>query len=87
MQPRARDYGPGKDCERMRGTIEKARAANALREQPEDETELRRHLDKALAMIELAAHVARWNQEGYPADYLHGHAAARRGETKAGQSI
>lgn len=43
-----------------------ARAANALANQPNDEDACGRHLNKALAGIELKAHVARWGQEGYP---------------------
>lgn len=42
------------------------RAAAALANQPGDADECGRHLNKALAGIELAAHVARWGQEGYP---------------------
>lgn len=43
-----------------------SRAANALQSQPENTEECGRHLNKALAGIELKAHVARWGQEGYP---------------------
>ena len=43
-----------------------SRAATALADQPGDEDECGRHLNKALAGIELKAHVARWGQEGYP---------------------
>ena len=43
-----------------------ARAANALANQPNDADECGRHLNKALAGIELAAHVARCGQDGYP---------------------
>lgn len=42
------------------------RAAAALANQPGESDECGRHLNKALAGIELAAHVARWRQEGYP---------------------
>ena len=42
------------------------RAATALHDQPENTEECGRHLNKALAVIELKAHVARWGQEGYP---------------------
>lgn len=42
------------------------RAAAALADQPGDADECGRHLNKALAGIELKAHVARWGQEGYP---------------------
>lgn len=42
------------------------RAAAALANQPGDADECGRHLNKALAVIELKAHVARWRQEGYP---------------------
>ena len=42
------------------------RAAAALADQPSDTDECGRHLNKALAVIELKAHVARWGQEGYP---------------------
>lgn len=41
-------------------------AVNALKHQPENAEECGRHLNKALAVIELKAHVARWGQEGYP---------------------
>ena len=41
-------------------------AVAALANQPHDADECGRHLNKALAGIELAAHVARWGQEGYP---------------------
>ena len=41
-------------------------AVNALKHQPESDEECGRHLNKALAVIELKAHVARWGQEGYP---------------------
>ena len=42
-----------------------ARAATALANQPNDADACGRHLNKALAVIELKAHVARWGQEGY----------------------
>ena len=42
------------------------RAAAALHNQPENSDECGRHLNKALAGIELKAHVARWGQDGYP---------------------
>lgn len=42
------------------------RAAAALANQPNNADECGRHLNKALAVIELKAHVARWGQEGYP---------------------
>ena len=45
------------------------RAAAALADQPGDADECGRHLKKALAVIELKAHVARWGQEGYPPPY------------------
>lgn len=45
---------------------EKRGAAAALANQPNNADECGRHLNKALAGIELAAHVARWGQEGYP---------------------
>lgn len=41
-------------------------AIAALANQPHDDDECGRHLNKALAGIELAAHVARWGQDGYP---------------------
>ena len=41
-------------------------AVAALANQPYDADECGRHLNKALAGIELAAHVARWGREGYP---------------------
>ena len=37
-----------------------------LANQPNNTDECGRHLNKALAVIELKAHVARWGQEGYP---------------------
>lgn len=40
--------------------------AAALANQPNNADECGRHLNKALAVIELKAHVARWGQEGYP---------------------
>ena len=42
------------------------RAATALANQPGESDECGRHLNKALAGIELAADVARWGREGYP---------------------
>ena len=41
-------------------------AIAALANQPHDDDECGRHLNKALAGIELAAHVARCGQESYP---------------------
>ena len=41
-------------------------AIAALANQPHDDDECGRHLNKALAGIERAAHVARWGQESYP---------------------
>lgn len=41
-------------------------AVAALANQPHNDDECGRHLNKALAGIELAAHVARWGREGYP---------------------
>ena len=54
--------------ERMRAALREieSRAATALANQPNDADECGRHLNKALAGIELKAHVARWGQEGYP---------------------
>ena len=54
--------------ERMRAALRdiEGRAAAALHDQPENSDECGRHLNKALAGIELKAHVARWGQEGYP---------------------
>lgn len=54
--------------ERMRAALRdiEGRAAAALHNQPENTDECGRHLNKALAGIELKAHVARWGQEGYP---------------------
>ena len=43
-----------------------SRAATALANQPNDAEACGRHLNKALAGIELKAHVARWGHEGYP---------------------
>lgn len=43
-----------------------SRAATALANQPNDADACGRHLNKALAGIELKAHVARWGHEGYP---------------------
>ena len=56
------------DNERMRAALREieSRAATALANQPTDADECGRHLNKALAGIELKAHVARWGQEGYP---------------------
>lgn len=42
------------------------RAASALANQPNNADKCGRHLNKALAGIELKAHVARWGQECYP---------------------
>lgn len=54
--------------ERMRAALREieSRAATALANQPNNTDECGRHLNKALAGIELSAHVARWGQEGYP---------------------
>ena len=54
--------------DRMRAALRdiEGRAAAALHNQPENSDECGRHLNKALAGIELKAHVARWGQEGYP---------------------
>ena len=54
--------------ETMRAALREieSRAANALANQPNNADECGRHLNKALGAIELAAHVARWGQEGYP---------------------
>ena len=54
--------------ETMRAALRdiESRASAALRHQPENTDECGRHLEKALAGIELKAHVARWGQEGYP---------------------
>ena len=54
--------------ERMRAALRdiEGRAAAALHNQPGDSDECGRHLNKALAVIELKAHVVRWGQEGYP---------------------
>ena len=41
-------------------------AIAALANQPHDDDECWLHLNKALAGIELAAHVARCGQDGYP---------------------
>ena len=48
--------------ERMRAALREIenRAATALHDQPEDTEECGRHLNKALAGIELKAHTARW---------------------------
>ena len=53
------------------------RAATALHDQPENTEECGRHLNKALAVIELKAHVARWGQEGYPQDNRESPGAGR----------
>ena len=42
-----------------------SRAATALANQPNDAEACGRHLNKALAGIELKAHVARWGYECY----------------------
>lgn len=54
--------------ERMRVALREieSRAATALANQPGESDECGRHLNKALAGIEFAAHVARWGQKGYP---------------------
>lgn len=54
--------------ETMRAALREieSRAATALANQPSDADECGRHLNKALAVIELKAHVARWGREGYP---------------------
>ena len=54
--------------ERMRAALREIEsgAATALANQPNNTDECGRHLNKALAVIELKAHVARWGQEGYP---------------------
>lgn len=41
-------------------------AIAAIANQPDDDDECGRYLNKALAGIELAAHVARCGQDGYP---------------------
>ena len=50
--------------ERMRAALREieSRAASALANQPNDANECEWHLNKALALIELKAHVARWGQ-------------------------
>lgn len=57
--------------EQMRAALRdiEGRAAAALANQPNESDECGRHLNKALAGIELKAHVARWGQEGYPPPY------------------
>ena len=54
--------------EQMRAALRdiEGRAVAALANQPSESDECGRHLNKALAGIELKAHVARWGQEGYP---------------------
>ena len=54
--------------ETMRAALREieSRAATALANQPNNADECGRHLNKALAVIELKAHVARWGREGYP---------------------
>ncbi len=54
--------------DRMRAALRdiEGRATAALYNQPENSDECGRHLNKALAGIELKAHVARWGQDGYP---------------------
>jgi hypothetical protein len=54
--------------EEMRAALREIenRAATALADQPGNADECGRHLNKALAVIELKAHVARCGQEGYP---------------------
>ena len=65
--------------ERMRAALRdiEGRAAAALHDQPENSDECGRHLNKALAGIELKAHVARWGQEGYPQDNRESPSAGR----------
>ena len=55
--------------EAMRKTLREIEgiATNALANQPNDAEHNGRHLNKALGLIELKAHVVRWGQEGYPA--------------------
>lgn len=55
--------------DKMRTVLREIEATivNALTHQPTDEIENGRHLNKALAVVEVKAHVARWGQEGYPA--------------------
>ena len=52
----------------MRGALREieSQAATALANQPDNADECGRHLNKAIAVIELKAHVARWGREGYP---------------------
>lgn len=54
-----------------------SRAATALADQPENTEECGRHLNKALAGIELKAHVARWGQEGCPQNNRESPSAGR----------
>ena len=51
--------------ERMRAALREieSRAAAALHDQPNNTDECERHLNKALAGIELKAHVARWGAD------------------------
>lgn len=65
--------------ETMRAALREieSRAANALQSQPENTEECGRHLNKALAGIELKAHVARWGQEGYPQNNRESPSAGR----------
>ena len=67
--------------EEMRAALREIenRAANALHDQPENIEECAWHLNKALAVIELKAHVARWGQEGYPPPYNRESPGAGRG--------
>lgn len=77
----------------MRGALREieSRAATALANQPNDADECGRHLNKALGVIELKAHVARWGQEGYPPKKGNGESPAggvqsqvpRNGEVEA----
>ena len=65
--------------ETMRAALREieSRAATALANQPNNSEQAKRHLNKALAVIELKAHVARWGQEGYPQNNRESPSAGR----------
>lgn len=56
--------------ERMRAALREieSRAATALANQPNNTDECGRHLNKAFAVIELKAHVARWGKRATRAE-------------------
>ncbi len=65
--------------ETMRAALRdiEARVCAALQHQPNDSAQCERHLNKALAGIELKAHVARWGCEDYPQNNRESPSAGR----------